>query len=61
MAQWLRLHALNAGCLGSIPDQGTKIPYATTKTWYNQVNSLNKLKIIYKKVKEIMLENEADV
>lgn len=43
-----------------LPDQGTKIPYATIKTCYNQVNSLSELKIIYKKVKEMMLENEAD-
>ena len=44
VVQWLRLHAPNAGCLGSIPGQGTKIPNATTKTWYSQINSLNKLK-----------------
>ena len=42
VVQWLRLHAPNAGCLGSIPGQGTKIPYATTKTFYSQINSLNK-------------------
>ena len=27
--QWLRLHAPSAGGMGSIPDQGTKIPHAT--------------------------------
>ena len=27
--QWLRLHASNAGILGLIPGQGTKIPHAT--------------------------------
>ena len=27
-AQWLRLHASTAGDMGSIPDQGTKVPYA---------------------------------
>ena len=37
----LRLHAPNAGCLGSIPGQGTKIPYATTKTWYNKIYSFS--------------------
>ena len=28
-AQWLRLHASDAGGLGSIPGQGTKTPHAT--------------------------------
>ena len=42
VAQWLRLYAPNAGCLGLIPDQGTKIPHAATKTWYSQKNLLNK-------------------
>ena len=27
--QWLRHHASNAGGIGSIPGQGTKIPHAT--------------------------------
>jgi len=27
--QWLRLHASTAGGVGSIPGQGTKIPYAS--------------------------------
>ena len=26
--RWLRLHVSNAGGMGSIPDQGTKIPHA---------------------------------
>ena len=30
-AQWLRLHASTAGDMGSIPDQGTKVPYAIQK------------------------------
>ena len=30
---WLRLHATNAGGMGSIPDQGSKIPHAV---WYSQ-------------------------
>ena len=30
---WLRLHAPNAGGMGSIPDQGSKIPHAV---WYSQ-------------------------
>ena len=37
----LRLHAPSAECLGSIPGQGTKIPYATTKTWYSKIYSLS--------------------
>ena len=28
VVQWLRLHASNAGGMGSIPGQGTKIPQA---------------------------------
>ena len=43
--QWLRLHAPNAEGPGSIPGQGTrshmpqlKIPHATTKTLYSQIN-----------------------
>ena len=42
--QWLRLHAPNAGGLGSIPGQGTrslmpklKIPRAATKTQHSQI------------------------
>ena len=33
VVQWLRLHASNAGTVGSIPGQGTKIPYAV---WHGQ-------------------------
>ena len=33
VVQWLRLHALMAEGLGSIPGQGTKIPQAT---WANK-------------------------
>ena len=29
VVQWLRLHASNAGGVGSIPGQGTKIPHAS--------------------------------
>ena len=29
MVQWLRLQAANAGGMGLIPGQGTKIPHAT--------------------------------
>ena len=32
MAQWLKLHTLSAGNLGSIPGQGTRSPHAATKT-----------------------------
>ena len=52
VVQWLRLCALYAGGLGSIPGQATrshmlklrvcmpkqKIPYTATKTWHNQIN-----------------------
>ena len=45
VAQWLRLRALNAGGLGSIPGQGTrshmlqlKILHAATKTQHSQMN-----------------------
>ena len=30
--QWLRLHASNAGGVGSIPVQGSKIPYAAWRS-----------------------------
>ena len=43
MAQWLRLHAPNAGGLGLIPGQGTRSHmHATTKepAWCNQINKL---------------------
>ena len=29
VVQWLKLHTLTAGCMGSIPGQGTKIPHPT--------------------------------
>ena len=32
VVQWLRLHAPNAGDLGSIPGQGTRFPHAATKS-----------------------------
>ena len=28
VVQWLRLRASNAGCVGSVPGWGTKIPHA---------------------------------
>ena len=46
MVQWLRLHADNAGALGSTPGQGTrsdmlkqrwKILSSSTKTWPSQI------------------------
>ena len=43
MAQWLRLHASNAGGLGSTPDQGTKIPQ--TELW-SQIKKLSSLSLI---------------
>ena len=55
MAQWLRLHALNAASPGLIPGQGTrshthaatKSSHATTKTRCNQINKY----IFFKKKK----------
>ena len=46
VVQWVRLHAPNAGGLGSIPGLGTrshmhattKIPHAPTKTWRSRIN-----------------------
>ena len=37
VVQWLRLHALSAGDMGSIPGLGTKIPHAETEdpAWHN--------------------------
>ena len=29
--QWVRLHASNARCVGSIPGQGTKCPHAAAE------------------------------
>ena len=40
--QWLRLHAFNAGHLGSIPGWGTKIPYAI---WCSQKKKKKKAAI----------------
>ena len=45
MAQWLRLHTLNAGGPGLIPGHGTRshmlqlnVLHASTKTWCSQIN-----------------------
>ena len=44
VVQWLRLCAPNAGDLGSIPGQGTRVhmlqtmPHVTMKNWHNQIN-----------------------
>ena len=35
--QWLRLHTSTAGGMGSIPVQGTKIPYVS---WHSQKKKL---------------------
>ena len=49
--QWLRLYALNAGGLDSIPGQGTrshmpqqrsKTPHAATRTWHSQISKIFK-------------------
>ena len=42
MVQWLRLHAPNAGGLGSIPGQRTESSQATGKTWHSQINFKSK-------------------
>ena len=41
MVQWLRFSASNAGCMGSIRDQGTKILHAK---WCSQLKKKKKLK-----------------
>ena len=46
VVQWLRLHASNAGGMGLIPGQGTKIPHATL---FSQKNL--KTIVIIKKIK----------
>ena len=38
VVQWLRLHAPNAGDMGLIPGQGTKIPQAPKKKTHTQKN-----------------------
>ena len=43
--QWLRLHAFNAGHLGSIPGSGTKIPYAI---WCSQKKKKKKQPLVIK-------------
>ena len=42
--QWLRLCASNAGSMGSIPGQGTKIPHAMR---CGQKKTTNKQEMIY--------------
>ena len=37
MVQWPRLWAPNAGGMGLSPDQGTKIPQATTETQHSKI------------------------
>ena len=44
MVQWLRLHALTAEGLGSIPSWGTKIPYAVWKSQKIYINKFKKKK-----------------
>ena len=34
VVQWLRFHTSNAGVMGSIPAQGTKIPHGT---WHSKI------------------------
>ena len=43
MVQWLRLRASKAGYTGSIPGQGTKIPYAAPLSTA-KINRENKMK-----------------
>ena len=40
MVQWLRLRASSAGGVGSIPGQGTKIPYASCALKNKQTKAL---------------------
>ena len=46
VTEWLGLRACNAGGMGPIPGQGTKIPYATWCTPSKQTNQ-QKTKIWY--------------
>ena len=48
VAQWLRLCASNSECMGSIPDQGTQIPYTMVHS--------QKTKIFKKKKKLYLLQ-----
>ena len=41
VVQWLRLHASNAGGMGSIPGQGTKIPHIV---WLGEKSKKKKIK-----------------
>ena len=64
VVQWLRLHAPNAGGLGSMPDQETrsfmlqlrvrmpqlKIPNAATKAWCSQKSKFKKKKNLLKRM-----------
>ena len=45
VVKWLRLCASNAGDAGSIPGQGTKIPYATYQGQKINENIFKKIKI----------------
>ena len=48
MVQWLRFHASNAGCMGSIPGQGSSTCHVTKK--YKINNRVNKFDIKKKKI-----------
>ena len=43
VAQWLRLHAPNAGVIGSIHGQGTKTPHAIHMVWKNKTKHTTRL------------------
>ena len=47
MVQWLRLHAPNAGDMGSIPGQGTKIQHVTQCSQGEKKISLLILKALF--------------
>lgn len=44
MAQWLRLCASSSECIGSIPGQGTQIPYTYIGAWPKKKNIQKKKK-----------------
>ena len=58
MAQWLRLHAANAGGPGSIPGQGPRsYMHAATKTWRNQVKKKLDTQRTYDEIRTVKRKN----
>ena len=55
VVQWLRLQASKAGGIGSIPNQGTKIPHAV---WCGQKKKILFLRFIFKVTIEVISEGD---